>query len=813
MAKNLVIVESPAKAKTIEKYLGKDFQVLSSYGHIRDLPDKGMAIDIENGFLPQYEVSVDKQKLVSQLQNEAKKADLVWLATDEDREGEAISWHLFEVLNLDQERTRRITFNEITKTAIEKAVANPRQIDQDLVNAQQARRVLDRIVGFELSPILWRKIRPSLSAGRVQSVAVRLVADREREIQAFKAEEYFRVVGQFKGAGLAFKAELQEKPKNAKLVEQILTQLRTAIFAVTAKETKPFSKTPAAPFTTSTLQQEASRKLGFSPAQTMRVAQKLYEQGHITYMRTDATNLSKDALASAQEQILSKFGKHYHKTRTYATKSKGAQEAHEAIRPTQFAVENLPLEREEQKLYELIYKRTLASQMADATLERTKIRLETPAAPHIFVATGEVLKFDGFLKLYKESHDDENLEESEEGALPDVAIGDAVETLEIRAQQKFTQHPARYTEASLVRRLEELGIGRPSTYAPTLATIQKREYVLRQDLEGQAVTRLVYVLKNQNITQENKPETVGSEKKKLFPTDIGFLVNDFLVSHFANIVDFNFTAQVEGEFDQIADGKLPWQKMLAQFYGGFHKNVDDTLQNSDKVKKAHLLGIDEKTKKNIYVRLTRFGPAVQVGEADEEPTYVSLPKGRNMLDFTLADALHLLEQPRLPRNLGTFQGAEVVVSAGRFGPYIRHNSKFYSIKTKDGDDPMTITLARASEIIVRDSDPNKGVIKVFADDLKILEGRYGAYIKHGTDNIKIPAMYKKDPSVLTLQQVEEIVAQAPPQTQKAGARKAVAKKASAPVKAAKASTAKASKAKAVGKTTKKSAVSKKSKPS
>lgn len=747
MAKNLLIVESPAKAKTIEGYLGKDFMVKSSYGHIRDLVKGNNAIDIENDFAQQYEVPADKKALVAELKKLAKSAEMVWLASDEDREGEAISWHLFETLGLDAKKTKRIVFHEITKPAIVKAIENPRGIDYNLVYAQQARRVLDRLVGFELSPVLWRKVKPSLSAGRVQSVAVRLIVDREREINAFNAEANFKVMALFntdKTKKTSFKAELGTRFPKVSDAEQFLKDCIPATYIVKSLEVKPAKRTPAAPFTTSTLQQEASRKLGFSVSRTMSVAQKLYEAGKITYMRTDSVNLSDTALQAAEKEITSAYGQNYHQLRKYKTKAAGAQEAHEAIRPTYFDRHTVDGDAAEKRLYELIWKRAIASQMSEALFEKTTAKIAISTRPEELTAQGEVLKFDGFLKVYMESVDDDDVNTNDEDAdnkmLPVLSEKQLLNLDELKAIERFSRPPARYTEASLVKKLEELGIGRPSTYAPTIATVQNRGYVVKEDREGKQRVYRVLKIDQQKVVQESLTEQTGVEKSKLFPTDIGSLVNDFLVQHFKNIVDYNFTATVEKEFDDIAQGLTAWTKMIKEFYQPFHKDVENTIENADRANATRELGLDPETGKPISVKIGRYGPYVQIGEADEEtgekPRFASLRPGQMVETLTLPEALDLF---KMPKKLGLFEDKEVTIGIGRFGPYIRHNNVFTSL-TKE-DDPYTVTLERSIELILakREKDANK-LIKAFEENelVKILNGRWGPYIAYGKLNLKIP---------------------------------------------------------------------------
>lgn len=763
MTKNLVIVESPAKAKTIEGFLGKDYVVKSCFGHVMDLAKKDLGVDIENGFLPRYIISPEKKKVVAELKKKAADAETIWLASDEDREGEAIAWHLVSALDLDESKTKRIVFHEITKTAIIEAIENPRKIDKNLVDAQQARRVLDRLVGFELSPLLWKKIKPSLSAGRVQSVAVRLIAEREEEIRNFSAVSSYRVQADFllddEKKKSKVTAELNKRFSDKIEAIAFLEKCKTALFAVDDIDTKPAKKSPAPPFTTSTLQQEASRKLGFSVANTMRVAQQLYESGKITYMRTDSVNLSNMALGMAKEEITRSFGPEYVKTRQYTTRTKGAQEAHEAIRPTYLNHRNIEGDNSQKRIYDLIWKRTIASQMSDAILEKTNVTIGISNATEKFIARGEVIKFDGFLKVYMESKDDDD-DENQEGMLPPVSTGDKMIAQEIQAQQKFTQHSPRYTEASLVKKLEELGIGRPSTYAPTISTIQKREYVIKEDREGIVRQYSLIRLRCQSLIEEIKTENTGFEKAKLYPTDIGNLVNTFLMQYFVNILDYNFTANVEEEFDEIAEGKLVWNKMIHDFYYPFHAQIEETLETSKKVSGEKLLGKDPLTGENLSVRIGRYGPMVQLGDSDSEnkPRFASLKKGQSIDTITLDEALELF---KLPRPLGDYEDSEVIVSTGRFGPYVRHNSAFYSLAKTD--DPMTIVLERAIELITekRKKETEK-TIREFSEnaDMKILNGRYGAYISYKKRNYKIPK--SKDPKELTLEDCLSIVKETEP---------------------------------------------------
>ena len=741
MAKNLVIVESPAKAKTIEGYLGKDFVVKSSFGHVRDLPKKGLSIDLENNFHPNYEVSSDKKQLVSELKKLAAKAETVWLATDEDREGEAISWHLFEALDLEKKDTKRITFNEITKTAILKAIENPRKINKELVDAQQARRVLDRIVGFELSPVLWKKVRPSLSAGRVQSVAVRLIVEREKEIDQHNSKNFFKVVGNFKVKNGTIKAELDEQLKAQTEAQSLLEKLISAKFSISDIQQKPATKTPSAPFTTSTLQQEASLKLGFSVSRTMSVAQRLYESGKITYMRTDSVNLSDTAVEGAKNAILSMFGENYSKPTKYKNKNANAQEAHEAIRPTDFTVSTIEAEREEQKLYELIWKRSISSQMALAQLERTTMKIGNSNTKDTFTARGEVIRFDGFLKVYMESTmDDEDEDQNTEGILPAVLVGEAVERNEISATERFSRPPARYMEASLVKKLEELGIGRPSTYAPTISTIQKRGYVEKLEREGVERKFAVITLSNNEIETITKSEITGKDRNKLTPTDIGVVVTDFLCEHFSRIMDYQFTAKVEEEFDHIAQGLESWTDMIRSFYDPFHQNVTHTLETSERATGERELGVDPKTGKRVSARIGRFGPMIMLGgdekEEGEKPSYASLKKDQSIQSISLEEALELF---KLPRTIGEHEGEVVKANSGRFGPYVQIGKVFVSIPKEE--DPMTITFERAVELMENKkvADASK-VLKTFTDrdDVQILDGRWGAYFKIGKNNYKLP---------------------------------------------------------------------------
>lgn len=763
MQENLVIVESPAKAKTIEKFLGKGYVVKSSFGHIRDLSKKELGIDIQNDFTPHYEISPDKKKTVAELEKLTKEAGTVWLASDEDREGEAIAWHLSQVLGLKDDKTKRIVFHEITKNAILHAIENPRTIDLNLVNAQQARRILDRLVGFELSPVLWKKIKPSLSAGRVQSVAVRLIVEREREIMDFKAAAYYRVLADFTvtdadGKKSAFRAELSKRYATEQEALALLEKCKTAVFTVRNVERKPSKKSPAAPFTTSTLQQEAGRKLGMSVSQTMSVAQRLYEAGYITYMRTDSVNLSGQAIAAAKAEIVKLFGEKYSEVRNYKTKTKGAQEAHEAIRPSYMdrtAIDAAPAEK---KLYDLIWKRTIASQMAAAQTERTVVDIEIGNAKERFVATGETVLFDGFLKLYSESTEDET-QEGEEALLPPLKPGDRPEAKSITALQRFTQSPPRYSEASLVKRLEELGIGRPSTYAPTISTIITRGYVVKENREGSKRGYVQLKLEKGEIVRKELSEHVGKEKNKLSPTDIGMLVTDYLDQQFTDVMDYNFTAMVEKEFDEIAEGDKSWVDMIRKFYEKFHSTVDRALESQPvRSSQPHLLGTDPKSGKPVYVKIGRFGPVAQIGDADdaEKPRFASLRKGQLIASITLEEALDLFT---LPRTVGEFEGKEVVIGIGRFGPYARHDGKFVSLgKT---DDPYTIELDRAVSLIrdKREKDAKaKEPIRTYPEDdgLQVLNGRYGPYIAWQGKNYRIPKGYM--PAELTLEQCREIIA-------------------------------------------------------
>ncbi|MCU0449642.1 MAG: type I DNA topoisomerase [Bernardetiaceae bacterium] len=767
MAKNLVIVESPAKAKTIEGYLGKDFTVKSSYGHVRDLPKSDNAIDIQNNFQPHYEVSDDKRELVAQLAKLAQQSETIWLATDDDREGEAISWHLREALKLTEANTRRIVFREITKSAILKAIQSPRTLDIDLVNAQQARRILDRLVGFELSPILWKKIKGGLSAGRVQSVAVRLVVEREREIEKFKSTSDYKVNAVFTlDKGKELLAELPKRFATEAQAVDFLKKCLGAQYSIKNLEKKPAKKSPAPPFTTSTLQQEANRKLGYSVSQTMRLAQKLYEAGHISYMRTDSLNLSEEAIAAAAAAIRSNYGEPFLQTRRYKTKNDSAQEAHEAIRPTNFGAANAGEERNEQRLYELIWKRAIASQMADAQLERTIATIAISTTPETLEATGEVIRFEGFLKVYLEDTDDEGEEGEQRGMLPPLNVGQVLPLNYLRATEKFSRPSPRYTEASLVKKLEEMGIGRPSTYAPTIATVQERDYVVKENRDGRERRYQEHTLKNDQITTATKTEITGAEKMKLFPTDLAMVVNDFLVNNFPNIIDYSFTAKVEKEFDEIASGKIAWQKMMGTFYQGFHLQVTDTAAKADRSAGERKLGTDPVSGKEVIARLGRYGPIAQLGSdgQTDKPQYASLRKGQLIETITLAEALELF---KLPRELGEFEGKKMVANVGRFGPYVSHASQFYSLPKNL--DPYTVSEAEAVGVIEakRLADKEK-VILTFAEapDVKVLNGRWGPYIAVGKLNVKIPK--GKDPAALTLAECLQL-AEAQPDDKKAKA--------------------------------------------
>lgn len=779
---NLVIVESPAKAKTIEKFLGEDFLVMSSFGHIRDLDKKDFGIDLKDNYRPRYVVSEDKKKVVAELKKAAKKATTIWIASDEDREGEAIGWHLMEVLGLSPDTTKRIVFHEITKGAITKAIENPRLLDLNLVDAQQARRILDRLVGFEISPVLWKKVKPSLSAGRVQSVAVRLIVDQEREIQKFKPSSAYRVTSTFetddpKLGTTELKAELSTRFNSYEETEQFLNACKDSNFTIDSIVKKPGKKSPTPPFITSTLQQEASRKLGFPVSMTMSVAQKLYEAGKITYMRTDSTNLSQLALDASKEVIFDKYGEAYYNLRTFKTKAKGAQEAHEAIRPTYMNQSTVDGTSQEKKLYELIWKRTIASQMSDAKLERTTVKIGVSGADQHFVATGEVLVFDGFLSVYLESTDDEHNDNSvHKGLLPALSEGQSLDVNEIVGTQRFTQKPPRFTEASLVRKLEEQGIGRPSTYAPTITTIQNRNYIVKEDREGVERKYQKLTLKEKEVVSEECTEITGAERAKLFPTDIGLVVNDFLVKNFDSIVDYKFTAKVEKEFDEIAEGKRIWNEMIDDFYVPFHAIIEDVVENSERSTGERILGEDPKTGKPVSVRIGRYGPMAQLGEtkedSEEKPQFASLRHGQSIETITLEEALDLF---KLPRQLGQYEEKVVTVSVGRFGPYVRHDGKFVSLK-KDLDDPLTIELDRAVELIEEKREKDrKALLKTFEEDpeLKVIQGRWGPYISYQKGNYKIP----KDTVVddLTFEDCMKVVEEAP-KPKKGAAKKTTAKK-------------------------------------
>ena len=774
MQKNLVIVESPAKAKTIEKFLGDEYKVMSSYGHIRDLKKKELSVDV-NTLQPDYEIPEEKEKLVKELKSNAKKADKIWLASDEDREGEAISWHLCEVLGLDEAKTSRIVFHEITQPAILDAINKPRNLDMNLVNAQQARRVLDRIVGFKLSPVLWRKVKPALSAGRVQSVAVRLIAEREREIQAFNSEPYYRVNGIFAikggdGSVTEVKAELGTRFKTEAEVTDFLEKCKNARFTIESTNKKPLKRTPAPPFTTSTLQQEAARKLGFTVSQTMMVAQHLYENGRITYMRTDSVNLSSLCLNASKDEIIKVWGKEYSHKRQYHTNSKGAQEAHEAIRPTYMHDHEIDGTTQEKRLYDLIWKRTAASQMADAEIEKTtvsiSIRPETgdKSMPQ-FMATGEVVKFDGFLKVYRESADDDEQQHDDEAnshILPPMSEGQELMSKEITATERFSQGPLRYTEASLVHKLEELGIGRPSTYAPTISTIQQREYVHKGDKKGEERTFTIDTLKDNKITRHTKKEMAGSDKGKLLPTDIGIVVNDFLMKYFPGIMDYNFTATVEQKFDEIAEGKEKWTDMMKDFYSKFEPIVENTMNTRSEHKAGERqLGIDPASGRPVFVKIGRFGPVIQIGAADEEekPRFSQLPSDKSMETITLEEALELF---KLPREIGEYEGEKVIIGAGRFGPYVLHNRKYVSLPK--GEDPMTVTLDTAISLIEeKRKQEEQRHIKAFAEEpkLEILNGRYGPYIAYDGKNYRLPKPVHDKAAELTLEECMEIIKAAP----------------------------------------------------
>ncbi len=759
MAKNLVIVESPAKAKTIEKFLGKDFLVKSSFGHVMDLSKKDLGVDIENGFIPQYKVSPDKKTIVSELKKLASKAEAIWLATDEDREGEAISWHLVNALGLDENKVKRIVFHEITKTAITEAIEAPRNIDKNLVDAQTARRVLDRLVGYELSPLLWKKVKPGLSAGRVQSVSVRLIVEREEEIKNFESTSSFRVTAKFymkdQDDKTLLSAELPKRFNSREEAEAFLKTCINAGFSIKDIETKPAKKSPAPPFTTSTLQQEASRKLNFPVAYTMRIAQQLYEAGLITYMRTDSVNLSNMALAVASETITKNWGEDYVKIRKYRTKSKGAQEAHEAIRPTFISNETVNADKPGKKLYDLIWKRTVASQMADAKLEKTNVSIDISTSPEKFIARGEVVKFDGFLKVYTESTDDNNKNGNGNGTtLPPVNKGDILMPESILATQRFTQHPLRYTEASLVKKMEELGIGRPSTYAPTISTIQKREYIKKNDKPAIERKFIQLSLAGGIIEEKTATEKVGGDKGKLIPTDLGAVVNSFLMQFFQDILEYNFTAGVEKEFDDIANGQRAWNEMLGEFYGPFHDKVIETQEKANKFSGEKLLGQDPETGKNVFVKIGRFGPMVQLGDtsSEEKPRFAGLQKDQSIDDISLEDALALFS---FPKTIGEYEGSDMVVALGRYGPYIKHNNAFFALEKTD--DPANVSHQRAVEIIEakRQEERNRIICEYEENkEVKVLRGRYGPYISIGKKNFKIPK--DRDPETLSLEDCIEI---------------------------------------------------------
>ena len=766
MQENLVIVESPAKAKKIEEFLGKDYKVMSSYGHIRDLKKKELSIN-EQTMEPDYEIPDEKKKLVTELKATAKKAKKIWLASDEDREGEAISWHLCEVLGLDEEKTSRIVFHEITKPAILDAIQHPRHLDMNLVNAQQARRVLDRLVGFKLSPVLWRKVKPALSAGRVQSVAVRLIVEREREIQKFKSESYYRVSAIFalineNGNATEVKAELDKRFKTHEEVEAFLEKCKDTKFTVEAVNKKPLKRTPAPPFTTSTLQQEAARKLGFTVSQTMMIAQKLYESGRITYMRTDSVNLSTLCTNASKDEIIKVYGSEYSQPRAYHTHSKGAQEAHEAIRPTYMNETSIDGTSQEKRLYELIWKRTIASQMADAQIEKTTINIHIDNAEEKFVANGEVITFDGFIKVYRESTDDEDGTEDATHILPSMKEGDELQRREITATEKFSAAPLRYTEASLVKKLEDLGIGRPSTYAPTISTIQQREYVQKGDKKGVERSYTIDSLKGIKVTQKVKKEIAGNEKGKLLPTDIGIVVNDFLMENFPGIMDYNFTANVEQKFDDIAEGKTEWNKWMKTFDKDFEPEVSKVMNARSEHKAGEReLGTDPKTGKPVFVKIGRFGPVAQIGSAEDKdkPLFAQLPSNLSIETITLEEALELF---KLPRELGEFEGTKVSVGTGRFGPYVQHNRKYVSIPK--GEDPMTITLDRAIELIQEKRETEqKRHLKSFAEDekLELLNGKYGPYIAYDGKNYRLPKNKMENVEALTYEECMTIIKEAP----------------------------------------------------
>ena len=799
MQKNLVIVESPAKAKTIEKFLGKDFKVMSSYGHIRDLKKKEISID-DKTLEPEYEIPEEKVKLVEDLREKAANAQTVWLASDEDREGEAISWHLCEVLGLDKDKTNRIVFHEITQTAILDAIEHPRHINMDLVNAQQARRVLDRLVGFKLSPVLWRKVKPALSAGRVQSVAVRLIVEREREIQNFTSEPYYSVSGVFAianpdGSASEVKAQLSKRFKTEAEVMEFLEKCKAATFTVDAITKKPSKRTPAPPFTTSTLQQEAARKLGYSVSQTMMIAQHLYESGRITYMRTDSVNLSQLCLNASKKEIIDQYGENYSKTRKYHTSSKGAQEAHEAIRPSYMEKSSIEGSAQEKRLYDLIWKRTIASQMADAEIEKTTITIKSDDIDEVFTAQGEVVKFDGFIKVYRESSDDDDSSEDYSHSLPVMKKGQELVRREILATERFSAGPQRYTEASLVHKMKELGISHPSTYAPTISTIQQREYVMKGDRKGEERFYSIYQLKGKQITQKTRKEMAGSDKGKLIPTDIGTVVNDFLMENFSEIMDYNFTAKVEQDVDKIAEGDEKWKDMMKQFYKDFEPTVEETLNSRQKFKAGErILGTDPKSGRPVYVKIGRFGPVVQIGSSEdkEKPQFAQLPKELSMETITLEDALDLF---KLPRDLGEFEGSTVSVGAGRFGPYVKHENLFASLpKTAD---PMAITLDEAITLIQekRRAEAAKHV-KFFLEDpkLEIMNGLYGPYLSYDGKNYRLPKTLGDKAKDLTYEECMKVIDDLKAlkgQAKEGKAKKAPAKKATAKKKTTKKATAEA----------------------
>lgn len=761
MSKNLVIVESPAKAKTIESFLGKDFVVKSSFGHVRDLSEKGLSVEIENKFKPLYEISPDKKKVIEELRKSVKNADVIWLASDEDREGEAIAWHLYECLDLSKKDTRRIVFNEITPKAIRKAIEEPRQIDMNLVMAQQARRILDRLVGYEVSPILWKKVKPNLSAGRVQSVAVRLITERERERRNAVVESWFRLTATFANEQRKkFRAEVEDKITDEAAAARLIESCKDKEFKILSVEVKPARRSPAPPFTTSTLQQEASRRLGFSVTRTMRLAQQLYEEGKITYMRTDSVNLSEEALRAAADFIRRQYGTNYHQQRQYTTRTKGAQEAHEAIRPTDISVREIDGDPALRKLYQLIWQRTVACQMADALLEKTRVTIGAEGLEKNFIAKGEVVRFEGFLKVYEESRDDDHEaseEVSEDQALPPLKEGDTVHLESALARQKFSSLPARYTEATLVRKLEELGIGRPSTYAPIINTIQQRGYVEKKDTPGTERSYIAYELRKGRVERKVLSEITGAEKGKLFPTDMGILVTDFLLQHFPGIMDYGFTADVEKEFDIIAEGHLEWTRMLDNFYRPFHETVVSTEKTSQKVTGKRLLGVDPKTGENVYALIGRFGPVVQIGDSEQgkKPRFASLKKDWRLDTLTLEQALSLFE---LPKVLGTLENEDVAVGIGRFGPYVRWGKKFISMPK--GSDPHSVTLEEAIQLIQeKRAGTDSNTIKTFeGSPLRILKGRFGPYITDGTNNFRIPKTVE-DPTQLTLEEVQALVKQ------------------------------------------------------